>query len=296
MLRIGEIIRENREKRGLSQVKLAEGICEPTTLSRIENGKSNPRRATCSLLLERLGLSPAIIGSLSDEVDLKMIKLKHEINQHLLHERRSEAESLLDEMERIAKKDSVCLQHVEYVRAILLMKEQPGEALKALMKTAKKSISDISPQAIADQALTLDEINMLRNIAVCHWRVDEPDTAIEIMYELKGYIEKKAADDENTAATYTSILYTLSSWVGLQGDVKVALRLCEEGIKHCIEYGTYYSFSGLLYNKGYALVLLNRKKEARKYLQEAYYVYRARGRHVGYEHTKNYAKKHGIKL
>lgn len=39
---IGEIIRQKRTELGLKQCQLCEGICEPTTMSRIESGKQMP--------------------------------------------------------------------------------------------------------------------------------------------------------------------------------------------------------------------------------------------------------------
>lgn len=50
----GEEIRRVRLERGLTQERLSEGICSPSTLSRIENGSQVPSRRTFQLLMERL--------------------------------------------------------------------------------------------------------------------------------------------------------------------------------------------------------------------------------------------------
>ncbi len=52
---IGELIRKLREKHHYSQEVLAEGICDPSTLSRIENGMQQPNIRNYRLLMERLG-------------------------------------------------------------------------------------------------------------------------------------------------------------------------------------------------------------------------------------------------
>ena len=41
---------------GLTQEELCEGLCEPATLSRIENGRQAPSRSRANALLQRLGL------------------------------------------------------------------------------------------------------------------------------------------------------------------------------------------------------------------------------------------------
>ncbi len=50
----GEEIRRLRIERGLSQEQLVEGICSPSTLSRIENGSQVPSNRILRLLMERL--------------------------------------------------------------------------------------------------------------------------------------------------------------------------------------------------------------------------------------------------
>ena len=42
---LGEYIRQRRLELGLTQEEVCDGICEPITLSRIENGKQTPSRA-----------------------------------------------------------------------------------------------------------------------------------------------------------------------------------------------------------------------------------------------------------
>ena len=49
------LIREARQKAGLTQEQMSEGICSPKVLSRIENGLTNVSHATFQALLERAG-------------------------------------------------------------------------------------------------------------------------------------------------------------------------------------------------------------------------------------------------
>ena len=48
---IGEAIRQRRLALGLTQEELCEGLCEPATLSRIENGRQAPSRSRANALL-----------------------------------------------------------------------------------------------------------------------------------------------------------------------------------------------------------------------------------------------------
>lgn len=51
----GEMIRDLRIERGMTQEELADGICSASSLSKIENGGQVPTRATFQRLMERLG-------------------------------------------------------------------------------------------------------------------------------------------------------------------------------------------------------------------------------------------------
>lgn len=53
---LGEYIKKQREKLGLIQEQVCEGICEQVTLSRLENGRQTPSRTRVNALLQRLGL------------------------------------------------------------------------------------------------------------------------------------------------------------------------------------------------------------------------------------------------
>lgn len=53
---IGEAICRRRQELGISQEKLAEGLCEAATISRLENGRQTPSRDLVNALLQRLDL------------------------------------------------------------------------------------------------------------------------------------------------------------------------------------------------------------------------------------------------
>ncbi len=64
---LGEVIRQRRLELGLTQEELCQGICEPMTISRFENGKQTPSRNRIKALLQRLGLpDDRFYGLLSD--------------------------------------------------------------------------------------------------------------------------------------------------------------------------------------------------------------------------------------
>ena len=53
---LGEYIKQERLKQGITQEQLCAGICEPITVSRMENGKQTPSYNRICAFLQRLGL------------------------------------------------------------------------------------------------------------------------------------------------------------------------------------------------------------------------------------------------
>lgn len=53
---LGSLVRRLRKEHGLTQEQLAEGICSPVSISRIESGRQRPSKALLDALMDRLGL------------------------------------------------------------------------------------------------------------------------------------------------------------------------------------------------------------------------------------------------
>jgi len=298
MLSIGEIIRSNRINQKISQEELCSGICSASNLSRIENGEQIPTRITYEALMERLGQAPEIYPSFLDNRELEAFRLRHQISQSLHAEDFDEAEMLVNRLESLGKLERVYEQLILHVRT-LIMKNRGADShdvLVAMKSVAALSIKEFSPDKILRYILSKDDLVILKNLAASHYGAGEHDTAIEILYAIKKYIERKVVDDEGISPLYTGILHPLTNWVGMKGRHKEVVSLCDTGIKRCIEYGAYRSFDALLYNKGYALVMLGEINEAKKYLQEAYYLSRALGNLKSCEIMGKFAEEQGIDL
>ena len=54
---LGSLVRKLRKERNLTQEQLAEGICSPVSISRIESGRQRPSKALLDALMDRLGMS-----------------------------------------------------------------------------------------------------------------------------------------------------------------------------------------------------------------------------------------------
>jgi len=300
MLGIGELIRINRDNRGINQEELSYGICSTANLSKIERGKQVPTRATFEALMQRMGMSAGVYPSFLNNADKRAFELKHDFNERFAKEQYDEAEKALNDLDKIPKLDMV---YEHFIRmAKILIKQinglSPKEAIKEYENAIGFFIKDFSVDNIRRYHLTKTEINMFNALSVAHHRAGNADIAIKILYELMVYVESKVYDNDSITIVYTKVLYHLSKYVGLSGDDKEAVKLCDKGIDFCIRYGRYTNFANLLYNKGYGLMNLGKKDEAEKCIRECYYIMSALGGRYAkeFEFLKNYAEEKGIKL
>lgn len=107
---LGEYIKQRREALGLTQKQVCEGICDPVTLSRLENGKQTPSRNRINAILQRLGLPDDRYISLLSKNELKIEALKKEIvacgvaeKVHEGFEKLAQFEKLADPEDQIAR-------------------------------------------------------------------------------------------------------------------------------------------------------------------------------------------------
>ena len=76
---LGEVIRQRRLELGLTQEELCEGICEPMTISRFENGRQTPSRNRIKALLQRLGLPDDRFFGLLKKYRSAILKMKSSV-------------------------------------------------------------------------------------------------------------------------------------------------------------------------------------------------------------------------
>lgn len=76
---IGEYIRTQREAKEINQDDLCRGICNRSTLSRIERGRQEPSYYTLKVLLQRLGIPEERFQILMGPQEFEIEELQQEI-------------------------------------------------------------------------------------------------------------------------------------------------------------------------------------------------------------------------
>lgn len=102
---IGEVIKRKRKELGLTQEELCEGICEPSTISRIESGKQVPAKNKLDALLQRLDLPGDRYYALLSKNELEISNLQSQIISFNVSKNKRDGLQYLEKLEEIVSED-----------------------------------------------------------------------------------------------------------------------------------------------------------------------------------------------
>lgn len=274
---IGEFIKEKRERMGITQDELCEGICSLPTMSRIESGTRMPKRETIIQIFQRLGIPAEMYPNYTTKSDLEVLYLVYQIRQSYNINDMATAKVLFSKLN--GEYNNLPVPDKQFCRLFeTVLKMNSGElnyaqALPELEDIMKMSCPNYSLDRLP-RLMTFEEINVLNNIAICYAKMNKIDIAIEIYYSIIGTYKLRASNIEDSLRTSPAIYYNLSKYLGLSGRYDECIRICEDGIRHIELSGKYRNYPSIMYNLAWVLVRRNSKgdmERAETILKKAYY-------------------------
>ena len=166
---LGEFIRQRRLDLGLTQEEVCNGICEPITLSRIENGKQTPSRSRINAILQRLDLPDDRYYALLSKDELEIEALEKEIVACNVVWRVEEGFAKIAQLEKLSRPDDhLTQQFILRSKALLgkLIRQYTSEEqLQLLMQAIQLTVPSFSLDEIEGHLYTKDEIKIINQIA-----------------------------------------------------------------------------------------------------------------------------------
>ena len=275
---IGTMIGALRKKAGLSLEKLCQGICNKTTLMRIENNEINASFFILEALTQRLGRDINLYSNFFlSKSDFTAIQLRDRIYINLINHKYSEAEALLEEIEQINSfiKYPSNRQFIETAKADLLYsynKITPENHSVTLIKIMKKTYPKFEISNLNKYVLTNNEIFLLNNNASALRAADKFIKSVECYNHLRRYINNKYDDEFQKALVLGVVLFNYSSVLGKTEKRIEALSVISEAELFDRNLKHLDNLPGLIYNMGYNLMKLNRNEHVLSYFALAYYV------------------------
>lgn len=254
---IGEAIRRRREALGLSQEELCEGICEPLTISRLENGKNMPSYSCIRALLQRLGMPDKRYYALLSKHDREIRDVRKELLScssrfmRALADRKKQVWALameqLHRLEGLADEDdNITRQFILSQRAVLGTETgpySPAERQNLLLRALRLTTPQFDLKNIGAHRYTVDETRLISQIALVYSDTGEHETAVAIYHQLYEYVHKNDDRLSNYAPHFTLIAYNYARELALCRYYHDAIKIAEEGQRVGIDYA-YYDFLG----------------------------------------------------
>lgn len=271
---VGDFLRETRIRKGYTQEEVSYGICTTASLSRIENGAQKPGRLILEKLFERLGTENNLFNSFVSREEMELYSAIQNLIRDITDEDVTKLKEHISLVENLATDASELEHQCLYFAKGELARQKDKDDKKAMemyMKAIHITLPDFDGKSpLRNNLLTFDEIMSINSISILYSN-DEKNimNAIHLDMWLKEYMENKIVDGKMKTAKYPMILYNLSCWLGVENCHAEALKMAEQGINFCIEYGNLAFFPLLILNKGVALAELNQLDEAKQYLHQA---------------------------
>lgn len=287
---IGEIIRQRRRELKLSQEQLCEGICDPVSISRIENGKQSPSKILMDSLLERLGLPVGKYYAFLNKEEEDIDNLKKEIISCNVFRNSEKGLEKIAELENIADPENPLIhQFILRSKASLGVKGDDSkirpysfeEKLDLLMQAIHLTVPKFNLDEIEQCLYDLDEIKIINHIAQIYSDHQEHQKSIDIYYQLLKYIKKHFQNILQSGGLLPLVAYNYARELDLVGRYQEAIQIAELGWQSCIQYGYYTYLSGALAVMAESYYFLGDSLKSEEFYHYAYYTSK------GLHHTRN---------
>lgn len=275
---IGLFIKKKREEQHIRQEDLCRGICDKSTLSRIERGKQEPSSGILGVLLQRLGINEDQLAVLLGPKDFEISDLQKEIV----------ALNSQKEYEKAAEK--ITQQFILRCKALAYFPEDYPASRDLLLQALSLTLPDFDFDHISDYLLGIEEIKILNQLANSYSEEGNRRFAIHIYRQLFDDSRKHLLNSEAKVSLFIMLSYNYSRLLGLERRYEEEIEIATLGQQACIQYNKCRLLGGLLLNIACGLHELGKDEESKSNLIDAYYAHRLMKNEPSCELIKKYAE------
>ena len=240
---LGKYMKQRRLELGLTQEQLCEGICEPMTISRMENGRQTPSRNRINALLQRLGLPGDRYFALLSKHEEEIAALQREITACSVQRDTAHGWELLDQLEHITEPDDhVTRQFILRSQVILGKAEGRYSAekqLQMLMEALRMTVPHFDLEEISGGLYSFEEVKIINQIAVTYAGSGQRRRAIDILRQLMKYVQKHYQNILQSGGLLPLISYNYARELAANKQYEDAIEIAELGRQSSVTYGHY---------------------------------------------------------
>ena len=280
---IGEIIRQKRTELGLKQCQLCEGICEPTTMSRIESGKQMPGLNTLKNLLQRLGLSDERYYALVSKNEMQIADLQTEIVSANVFKDSQRGLPKIAELEELADPDDHLLHQFILRSKASLGKREDGqivaysldEKLDMLFKAIRLTVPNFDIDTIEEGLYSIDEVKVINQIATVYSDLEQHEKVISIYDQLLQYIKKHFQNILQSGGLLPLVAFNYARELDLVEHYEQAIEIGQLGWQSCTQCGQYRMLAPTIALIAECNHFFGDDSKSKGYYRQSYYIYKA---------------------
>lgn len=275
----GNLIRSRRETLGMSQETLAEGICDPVSISRIECGKVTPKRQIFKKLMERVGMTGGNFEMVVQVERPGLLELAVKIGVLLSHSKGREAEPLIAELESEMKwSDKFSRQYLLHVKALALfnqkkidVKQHASMQEEALYLTLPR----VGIDRLAKWSFSRQEVSIINALSYSYEKMGKQEEIIALLQIIQQQYESKPFELIHYVVGYELTMRNLGNVYGNIGKYEEATKAAHKGILLGLQAGRGAILGTTLYDCGWDMEQMWQsgaysKKESLPYVKASY--------------------------
>ena len=239
MYTIGSVIKNEREKRGISQEELCFGICAVSTLSRIEHSEQTPSMEKAMALLDRLGLEGSAYLSFVSNEEYEFYKISRNVAELLAQRQYLKAYEYVNDNKKLMDKNKFRRQLSQAVEAVkaCFTDRQYETAISMTEEAIRYTCPQFDKSKKIRFFMTDMEVNVINVMAVSYWRNGERITALNLMINLTDALREQYSTVGVSSIRYPMLLCNLAKWLNEQLRFEEAEEYIRLGREVCIKSG-----------------------------------------------------------
>ena len=275
----GNIIRSRRKVLGMSQEELSDGICDPVSISRIEQGKVAPKKQVYQKLLARVGMTGDRYESTIQVERPELFEEADKACTLMTLARNEEAEEILNALEeKMEGSDKFSAQYIKSMKATALYNQgkiTAQEHSRLQEEALYLTVPRVGLEGLAEWSFSLQEARTANLLTSSYDRDGRREEGIALLEILKHQYEKKPFPLDYYVACYEVTLLNLGDLMGNAGRYEEAIAASEEVIRLGLGAGRGAIASAALYDIGWDMEQLwetgaYKKEESLPYVKASY--------------------------
>lgn len=286
-INLGEAMLQRRLELGLSQEIVCEGICEPATLSRLENGRQTMAYNRVKALMQRLNMPDDRFYALLSKQEMEMDNTRKELSACINRfacaqgeQKRQMRELALEQLHRLeslAEKDDTITQQ-DILSCMVLFGHEQGpysqeECLNMLLCALRLTVPKFNLDKFGTRRYSMQETRILNQIAGTYSRSGDHPRALRLYEQLFAYVSKHDDFVSTYARHFTLIAHNYARELGLSKYYHESVEVAEQGRRVSVKYGYYQFLPGFLYIAGESYYHLGEERKSKKLMVRAHYLY-----------------------